>query len=60
MWLSPDGRDASSHKIIQSGVIEFFSKLKMAVAAILDLLKGHVGPPMMARLWCVLPVKNSS
>jgi len=45
---------------IQSGVIDIFPKLKMAAAAILDLLGGAIGPPTKAHSWCVLPVKISS
>ena len=45
---------------IQSGVIDIFPKLKMAAAAILDLLGGAMGPPMKAHLRCILPVKISS
>ena len=45
---------------IQSGVIDILPKLKMAAAAILDLLGGAMGPPTKAHLWCVLPVKISS
>jgi len=45
---------------IQCGVIDIFRKLKMAVAAILDLLGGAMGPPTKAHSWCVLPVKISS
>jgi len=32
--------------IIQSEVIDIFLKLKMAAAAILDLVGGAIGPPM--------------
>ena len=45
---------------IQCSVIDIFRKLKMAVAAILDLLGGAMGPPTKAHSWCVLPVKISS
>jgi len=45
---------------IQFGVIDSFSRLKMAAAAILDLVGGAMGPPTKAHLWCVLPVKVSS
>jgi len=45
---------------IQSGVIHIFPKLKMATAAILDLLGGAMGPPTKAHSWCVPPVKISS
>ena len=44
---------------IQSGVIDILPKLKMAAAAILDLL-GAMGAPTKAHSWCVLPVKISS
>ena len=42
---------------IQCGVIDILPKLKMAAAAILDLLGGAMGPPMKAHSCCVLPVK---
>jgi len=45
---------------IQCQVIDILLKLKMAAAAILDLLGGAMGPPTKAHSWCVLPVKNSS
>jgi len=45
---------------IQCGVIDILPKLKMAAAAILDLLGGAMGPPMKAHSWCALPVKISS
>ena len=45
---------------IQCAVIDIFPKLKMAAAAILDLLGGAMGPPTKAHSWCVLPVKISS
>ena len=45
---------------IQCEVIDILPKLKMAAAAILDLLWGIVGPPTKAHSWCVLPVKTSS
>jgi len=45
---------------IQCGVIDIFPKLKMAAAAILDLLGGAMRPPTKAHSWCVLPVKISS
>jgi len=45
---------------IQYGVIDILPKLKMAAAAILDLLGGAMGPPTKAHSWCVLPVKISS
>ena len=45
---------------IQCGVIDIFPKLNMAAAAILDLLRGAMGPPTKAHSWCVLPVKISS
>ena len=45
---------------IQCGVIDIFSKYKMAADAILDLLGGAMEPPTKAHLWCVLPVKISS
>jgi len=45
---------------IQCGVIDILPKLKMAAAAILDLLGGAMGPPTKAHSWCVLPVKISS
>ena len=44
---------------IQCGVIDILPKLKMAAAAILDLL-GAMGPPTKAHSWCVLSVKISS
>ena len=44
---------------IQCGV-DILPKLKMAAAAILDLLGGDMGPPTKAHSWCVLPVKISS
>jgi len=45
---------------IQCGFIDILPKLKMAAAAILDLLGGAMGPPTKAHLRCVLPVKISS
>ena len=45
---------------IQCGVIDILPKLKMASAAILDLLRETMGPPTKAHSWCVLPVKISS
>ena len=45
---------------IQSGVVDIFPTLKMAAAAILDLLGGAMGPPTKAYSWCVLPVKIPS
>jgi len=45
---------------IQCGVIDILPKLKMAAAAILDLLGGAMGPLTKAHSWCVLPVKISS
>ena len=45
---------------IQCGVIDILPKLKMAAAAILDLLGVAMGPPTKAHSWCVLPVKVSS
>jgi len=45
---------------IQCGVINILPKLKMAAAAILDLLEGAMGPSTKAHSWCVLPVKISS
>ena len=45
---------------IQCEVIDILPKLKMAAAAILDLLGAAMGPPTKAHLWCVLPVKISS
>ena len=45
---------------IQWGVIDILLKLKMAAAAILDLLRGAMGPPTKAHSWCVLHVKISS
>ena len=45
---------------IQCGVIDILPKLKMASAAILDLLWGTMGPPAKAHSWFVLPVKISS
>ena len=37
----------------QCGVIDILPKLKMAAAAILDLLGGAMGPPTKAHSWCV-------
>jgi len=45
---------------IWSRVIGIFPKLKMAAAAILDLLGGAMGPLTKAHSLCVLPVKISS
>ena len=46
---------------IQCGVIDILPKLKMAAAAILDLLGGGaMGPLTKAHSRCVLPVKISS
>ena len=45
---------------IQCGVIDILPKLKMAAAAILDLLRKAMGPPTEAHSLCVLPVKISS
>jgi len=45
---------------IQSAVIDIFPKLKMAAAAILDLVGGAMGPPTKAHSWCVLSIKVSS
>jgi len=45
---------------IQCAVIDILLKLKMAAAAILDLLGEAMGPPTKAHLRCVLPVKISS
>jgi len=45
---------------IQSAVIDIFPKLKMAAAAILDLIGGAMGPPTKAHSWCVLHIKVSS
>jgi len=45
---------------IQSAVIDIFPKLKMAAAAILDLVGGAMGPPTNAHSWCVLSIKVSS
>jgi len=45
---------------IQCGVIDILPKLKMAANAILDLLRGAMGPPTKAYSWCVLIVKISS
>jgi len=42
---------------ILSAVIDIFPKLKMAAAAILDLVGGAMGPPMKAHSWCVLAIK---
>jgi len=42
---------------IRCGVIDILPKLKMAAAAILDLLRGAMGPPTKAHSWCVFPVK---
>jgi len=42
---------------IQCGVIDILPKLKMAAAAILDLLGEAMGPPTKAHSWCVLPIK---
>ena len=38
---------------IQCGVIDILPKLKMAAAAILDLLGGAMGPPTKTHSWCV-------
>jgi len=43
---------------IQCGVIDILPKLKIAAAAILDLLEEAMGPPTKAHSWCVLPVKK--
>ena len=43
---------------IQCGVIDILPKLKMAAAAILDLLGEAMRPPTKAHWWCVLPVFN--
>jgi len=45
---------------IQCGVIDILPKLKMAAAAILDLLGKAMGPPTKAHSLCVLPGKISS
>jgi len=45
---------------IQCGVIDILPKLKMAAAAILDLLGEAMGPPTKVHSWCVLPIKISS
>jgi len=47
---------------MQCGIIDILPKLKMAAAAILDLLGtwGAMGPPTKAHSWCVLHVKISS
>jgi len=45
---------------IHCGVIDILTKLKMAAAAILDLLGGAIGPPTKAHLWYVLTVQISS
>jgi len=45
---------------IQCGVIDILPKLKMASAAILDLLRETMGPPTKAHSWCVLHAKISS
>ena len=45
---------------IQFGVIDIFPKLKMAAAAILDLVGGAMGSPKKAHSWCILPIKVSS
>ena len=42
---------------IQSGVIDIFSKLKTAAAAILELLRWAMGPPTKPHSRRVLPVK---
>ena len=64
-WSSVHGFVASSHEIwcrylYQSGVIDIFPKLKMAVAAILELLGWAIAPPTKPHSWCVPPVKISS
>ena len=46
-----------AYTFIQCGVIDILPKLKMAVAAILDLLGGAMGPPTKAHSWCVLLLK---
>jgi len=43
--------------IIQSRIIDIFPTVKMAAAAILDLLLGAAGPPTEDNSWCVPPVK---
>jgi len=43
---------------VQSGVIDIFRKLKMAAAAILELLGWAIRPPTKPHSWCVSPVKN--
>jgi len=45
---------------IQSGFIDIFPKIKMAAAAILDLVGGAMGRPTKAHSCCVLPIKVSS
>jgi len=46
---------------IKCGVIDdILPKLKMAAAAILDLLGEAMGPPTKAHSWCVVSVKISS
>ena len=44
---------------IQRGVIDILPKLKMAAAAILDLLGEAMEPPTKVDSWCVIPVKIS-
>jgi len=45
---------------IQFRVRHFFLKLKMAAAAILNLIGGAMGPPTKAHSWCLRPIKVSS
>jgi len=45
---------------IQSRVIYIFPKLKVAAAAILDLLGRAMGQPTKAHWWCILVVKIPS
>ena len=64
-WLRGHIRMVAMHLPIKFGadifiwsrVIGIFPKLKMAVAAVLDLLEGAMGPPTKAHSLCVLPVK---
>ena len=64
-WSSLHGLDASFHEIwcrylypIRS--YWYLPKLKMAAAAILDLLGWAMGPPTRPHSWCVPPVNISS
>jgi len=47
-----------AHIFIQCGVIDILPKLKMAAAAIFDLLRGAMEQPTKAHSWCVVHVKR--